>query len=153
MSPAQAYASNLYGKLDKELGVACADPHRLIAMLFDAAISSIATAQAHMAGRRIAEKGRAVTRAIRIISEGLRASLDRGAGGELAERLDALYDYMERRLVEANARNDAAIFNEVIGLLNDLAAAWRKAAPTPPAAPAPGASVPGGLFTTRALAA
>ena len=146
-------ASNAYGKLDNELGVACADPHRLISMLFDAAIASVAMAQAHMAARRIADKGRAVSRAIRIISEGLRASLDKDAGGDLALRLDALYDYMERRLVEANARNDAAIFNEVIGLLNDLAAAWRKAAPTPPPTPASNAARPSAMFTTRALAA
>lgn len=70
-------------------------------MLFDGALLAV-DAQKQMEQKQIPEKGASVSRAIDIISLGLRASLDKSSGGELAANLDALYDYMVRRLLEAN---------------------------------------------------
>lgn len=120
-NPAKAYAD-----IGVETGVISADPHRLILMLFDGALVAIATASMHMREKNIAEKGRSLSKAIDIINDGLKACLDVQAGGELAERLDALYDYMCARLVHANLRNDQATLDEVSRLLKELKGAWEE---------------------------
>ena len=71
-----------------------------------------------------AAKGRAISQAIAIIDSGLRASLDKTAGGEIAVSLDALYEYMSNRLLIANLNNDPAILEEVSNLLSQLREAW-----------------------------
>jgi flagellar protein FliS len=120
-----------YGKVGIETGVIDAEPYKLILMLIDGAIFTISTAAHSLAQGETAEKGMAISKAIRIISEGLQASLDVQAGGEIAVRLNALYDYMCRRLLEANLRNDPAALDEVNRLLNELKAGWEEIAADP----------------------
>lgn len=98
-------------------------PQRLTGMLFDGAMTRLATARGAMARGETTVKLQAVSGALAII-EHLRACLDRRAGGAIARNLDALYDYMLRRLVHANAVNDAAAVDEVANLLRPLADAW-----------------------------
>ena len=69
-------------------------------------------------------KGESLSKAISIISSGLQASLDVNAGGELAQHLYALYDYMSRRLLLANLHNNPEYVEEVAGLLAELSGAW-----------------------------
>jgi flagellar protein FliS len=71
----------------------------------------------------IAEKGRLIGSSMAII-DSLRASLNHAAGGELADNLDRLYDYMNRRLLEANMKNDPEILSEVVSLLKAVREAW-----------------------------
>ena len=59
-----------------------------------------------------------------IIDSGLRAALDKKAGGEIAEGLDALYEYMGSRLLQANLKNQVDILEEVQRLLGELRGAW-----------------------------
>ena len=113
-----------YAKVNMETGVSAASPHKLIMMLFDGAIVSVASAMNHMQAGDIAAKGQAISRAISIIDSGLRASLDKSAGGEVAENLEALYGYICNRLLEANLRNQQAYLEEVQKLLKDLRDAW-----------------------------
>src|SRR5262245_36802350 len=127
-NPAKAYAT-----VGIETGVAAANPHKLILMLFDGALLSLSSAASHMQKNNIAEKGQSISKAIDIISNGLRASLDLKAGGELAERLFALYDYMANRLLQANIHNDAAAVAEVSHLLGELRSAWQEIAQNPAA--------------------
>ena len=112
-----------YGQVATQAGVAVADPHRLIQMLMEGALEKIATAKGLMARGDLAKKGKQITWAISII-DGLRVSLDKKAGGDIAANLDDLYDYMERRLFQANLENDASILDEVTGLLRDIKSAW-----------------------------
>ena len=126
MNTAAQRAMQAYSSVGLQTGIVAASPHRLIAMLFDGARIAIANAKGHMARREIPEKGEAVSKAIAIIDHGLNASLDVNVGGELALNLRALYDYMSRRLVEANMRDDAAILDEVSRLLGDLHGAWNQ---------------------------
>ncbi|WP_043112101.1 flagellar export chaperone FliS [Solimonas flava] len=98
-------------------------PHRLTAMLFDGALARLATGRGAMARGELAIKLRTMSGALAIV-EHLRACLDHQAGGAVARNLDALYDYMLRRLVHANASNDVAAVDEVIGLLRPLREAW-----------------------------
>lgn len=126
--PTEAYA-----KVGLETGVAGADAHKLIMMLFDGAVLSLGLAAQAMKDKKIAEKGRAISDAINIISSGLQASLDTTAGGDLALRLNALYDYMCERLLFANLRNDPAAISEVLRLLGELRGAWAEIAKDVPA--------------------
>jgi flagellar protein FliS len=112
-----------YGQVATQAGVAVADPHRLIQMLMEGALEKIATARGLMARNEVAKKGAQITWAISII-DGLRASLDRKAGGDIATNLDDLYDYMKRRLFQANLENDVSILDEVSSLLREIKGAW-----------------------------
>lgn len=113
-----------YTKVGVETGVGNADPHALILMLFDGALLAINSAAIAMAKGEVATKGQNISKAIEIITYGLKASLDAEAGGQLADRLGALYDYMCERLLFANLHNSDAILSEVASLLRDLKDAW-----------------------------
>ncbi|NMG45885.1 flagellar export chaperone FliS [Aromatoleum toluvorans] len=121
--------ASAYAKVGVETGVSTADPHKLILMLFDGAILSIATAAAAMERNDISTKGQAISKTIEIVINGLKASLDLNAGGELASRLSALYDYMTERLLYANLHNSRPALDEVRGLLETLREAWAGIAP------------------------
>ncbi|USX28265.1 flagellar export chaperone FliS [Oxalobacteraceae bacterium OTU3CINTB1] len=120
-----------YAKVGMETGVVAASPHKLIVMLFDGALVALSTALNGMRSGNIAEKGKSISKAIMIIDSGLRAALDKKAGGEIAEGLDSLYEYMSGRLVTANITNDPAILEEVQRLLIELRDAWNAIADTP----------------------
>ena len=113
-----------YNKVGIETGVDTADPHKLVLMLFEGAMLAVSGASLHMQRNEIAKKGEAVSKAINIIANGLKASLDTQAGGALAERLAALYDYMCARLLHANLNNQPAVLDEVSHLLAELKDAW-----------------------------
>ncbi len=131
MSFASSNSAQTYAKVGVETAVAAANSHQLIAMLFDGALLSIAKAEGFMRQGMIAEKGEAISRAIDIISNGLKASLDFSAGDELAGRLAALYDYMGVRLVHANLKNDLGALQEVSRLLGEIKSAWGEIADDP----------------------
>jgi flagellar protein FliS len=113
-----------YNQVGVEARVASADPHQLILMLFDGAMMSVSTASHQIDMGDTAGKGQSISRAIDIIGNGLKVSLDLEAGGELAQRLYALYDYMCARLLHANSQNDKAALDEVAHLLGELKGAW-----------------------------
>ena len=118
-----------YQKVGVDAAVEVADPHKLILLLFAGAQAAIGQAQAALQMNQIAEKGKSISRAIDIISNGLKVSLDHEQGGEIAARLDALYDYMVMRLLHANIKNDPKALDEVSGLLEEIHSAWREIAP------------------------
>lgn len=120
-----------YAKVGMETGVVAASPHKLIVMLFDGALVALNTALSAIRGNNIGEKGKSLSKAIMIIDSGLRAALDKKAGGEIAEGLDSLYEYMSGRLVTANITNDATIVEEVQRLLIELRDAWNAIADAP----------------------
>lgn len=113
-----------YARLGLRTDIESASPHRLILLLLDGAIDKVRVARLAMQRRQIAEKGANVSWAISII-DGLRASLNIEQGGELAERLDMLYDYMTRTLAEANLRDEVGKLDEVERLLNEIRAGWK----------------------------
>lgn len=118
------HAVNAYSKVGTETGVMTANPHRLILMLFEGARLAVAEARLHMQHHETAAKGEAISKAILIIDHGLKTSLDVEAGGEMAEKLSALYEYMTNRLLIANLRNELKALDEVGRLLGELHGAW-----------------------------
>lgn len=113
-----------YAKVSVETGVNTADPHKLILMLFDGALLQVRAAGIAISNKDVPAKGTAIAKAVEIIINGLKVSLDMSAGGELAERLAALYDYMSERLLYANLHSSQPALDEVSGLLSTLREAW-----------------------------
>jgi len=122
-------AISAYQKVGVDAAIEVADPHRLILLLFSGAQAAIGNARAAMQQQQIAAKGEAISKAIDIIGNGLKVSLDLEKGGEIAERLDALYDYLVLRLLRANLNNDLRALEEVAGLLEEIHSAWREISP------------------------
>jgi flagellar secretion chaperone FliS len=112
-----------YNRVGVTTSVEAASPHRLIQMLMAGALEKIAIAKGHMERNEIAQKGSHISWAISII-DGLRASLNLEAGGEIAQNLDDLYDYMTRRLARANVENNIDLLDEVASLLRTIKGAW-----------------------------
>jgi len=112
-----------YRKVGVQTGVENASPHKLIQMLLDGAVEKVQLARGYAERQEIAKKGETVAWAMAII-DGLRSSLDMSRGGEVAANLDALYDYMLRRLTEANLANDVAMLDEVAKLLSEIRDGW-----------------------------
>jgi flagellar protein FliS len=125
--------ANAYAKIGIETGVIAASPHKLIVMLYEGAITAISDGLQQLEAGNIAAKGLSLSKAIAIIDNGLRASLDKKVGGEIALSLDSLYEYMINRLLHANLKNDVEALTEVLNLLRDLKATWDAIAPTPTA--------------------
>jgi len=113
-----------YKRIDLETGVVDADPLKLVVMLYEGAIEACQTGLMHMRNEDIAKKGEALSKAIMIIESGLRLSLDRNAGEDIAQSLDALYGYMSNRLYVGHLQNKPEHVLEVVKLLNDLKTAW-----------------------------
>lgn len=117
-------AMRQYHQVGVEAQATDATPHQLVQMLLDGAAARLAAAKGATAAGEIARKGELISRVIDIVDH-LRAALDVEQGGELAENLNALYEYMSRRLLEANLRDEPALLDEVAGLLKELQSGWR----------------------------
>ncbi|QLI80126.1 flagellar export chaperone FliS [Chitinibacter fontanus] len=124
MSAQVRRAMAAYSSQSLDADVNTASPHRLIVLLYDGAIKAVTIAKLHMQNMNIGEKGAAISKAISIIEEGLRLSLDRESGGELAQNLDALYEYIAYLLLEANIQNDIEKLDTALSLLKDLKESW-----------------------------
>lgn len=123
MSFHQKRGASQYGKVAVRSEVNYASPHRLVQMLMEGALEKVAIAKGHMARKEHELKGKHINWAISIIS-GLQSSLNLDEGGEMAANLDALYDYMIRRLTDSNIKNDIEILDEVTSLLLEIKAGW-----------------------------
>lgn len=112
-----------YNQVNRVSGITDADPHRLVLMLLEGALGKIATVKGLMIRKDIARKGEVIGQAIAII-DGLKSSLNKEAGGEIAANLDNLYEYIEHRLTQANINNDVDVIDEVAELLREIKTAW-----------------------------
>src|SRR5690606_18119321 len=108
-----------------ETGVNSAPPEKLISLLFDGARSAIRRAQLALENGDVAARGQAISKAIEIVGDGLRGALNLEAGGEVAQNLYSLYEYIERCLLQANLHASADKLTEADTLLKDVAEAWK----------------------------
>jgi flagellar secretion chaperone FliS len=120
--------AQMYSQVGVETGVQGASPHKLVSMLFEGYFESLMRAKAAMAANQIDIKGHEIGRAVRIVEEGLKASLNLSAGGALAADLSELYAYVTLRLTQANLKNDAAALDECGALVKPLHEAWQSIA-------------------------
>lgn len=117
------HSVNQYKNVDNYTGVVDADPHKLIQMLLDGALGKLSVVKGLMERNDMAKKGEIIGQVMLIVG-GLRSSLDMETGGDIAVNLDNLYEYMGRRLLEANLMNDVGIIDEVVSLLREIKTAW-----------------------------
>jgi len=141
---AASAGANSYARIGLQSAAMSASPQQLMLMLFDGAKTAITMARHHMASKEIAAKGKAISKAINIVDNGLKAGLDADEGDqaalELVANLSALYDYITQRLMQANLRNDPVLLDEADRLLESIGSAWRemdphKSSPIPEALP------------------
>ena len=111
----------------REVAIKTANPIQLIVILYDGAIQSLQEAREHIKGKDIANRSRCLNRSVAIISE-LQASLNFNVGGDIAGSLDRLYTYMKRRIFEASVEQTVEPINQILGLLENLRAAWGEVA-------------------------
>ncbi|ALB67297.1 flagellar export chaperone FliS [Cronobacter dublinensis] len=118
-----------YQQVGLESAVMSASPHQLVVMLFDGALSALVRARLFIEQGDTQAKGQALTKAINIIDNGLKAGLNMDIGGDLPQNLASLYEYMVRRLLHANLRNDVDAITEVETLMTNIADAWKQIGP------------------------
>lgn len=123
---------NQYRQTSASSAVLDASPHQLVLLMLTGARERVRLAGACIDRGDIVRKAKAISEASAIIA-GLSGTLDMKAGGEIAAGLQALYDYFQRKLVEANAGNNAAALAEVDDLLGDIESAWKAIDPDAPA--------------------
>lgn len=116
-------ALSQYQTVGLQSKVSSATPHSLVAMLLDGLLEKLAKASGAMQRGDTSVQGSSISSAMRIV-DALRASLDHERGGELAGNLGAMYDYMERRLVEANMKSNIKIVEEVVSLIDQIKFGW-----------------------------
>ena len=117
-----------YRSVDAHGAVADADPHALVLTVMDATLARLSTARACIEHREIRRKAGLLHSAVILVAE-LRGSLDLKNGGQLAQNLSDLYEYMTRRLIHANLNNDVAAVAEVASLLGEIREAWAAIGP------------------------
>jgi flagellar protein FliS len=118
------YAAQAYSKTAVHTTVEAASPHQLVSMLFDGLLKHLRMARTHMVNGNVAEKASSISKALNILTQGLHASLNPEAGGEVAQSLATLYEYCEQRLFLANAQNQIAMIDEVVALIEPVRVAW-----------------------------
>ena len=106
--------ASAYQRINVETSMHTIDQHQLVTLLYAGVLNAVATARGALARGDVSAKCASISKAVRILEEGLRTALDREAGGVLANNLDALYDYALRRLILANARKQR---NEISKLI------------------------------------
>ncbi|MDD5335621.1 MAG: flagellar export chaperone FliS [Rhodoferax sp.] len=125
--------ASTYARVGLETGVMSASPHQLITLLFNGVKTAISMARHHMLSGEIVAKGKAISKAINIIDNGLKTSFEApagdAAGAALVANLLALYDYIGQRLLLANLRNDPALLDEAERLLETVSSAWLEVDP------------------------
>lgn len=123
-APMRARGAQTYANIGLQTGVASASPEKLISMLFEGARAAIVRAKLALERGDIPARGKATSQAIDIVSNGLKAALNLEVGGEIAQNLYELYDYIERSLLLANLHADAELLEVCDKLLGEIGGAW-----------------------------
>lgn len=126
-----AKGTQAYAQIGVESAVMSASQQQLVTMLFDGVLSALVRARLFMQDNNQQGKGVSLSKAINIIENGLRVSLDEKSKDELTQNLIALYSYMVRRLLQANLRNDVSAVEEVEELMRNIADAWKESLLSP----------------------
>jgi len=120
---------NAYQTGGLEAEILGSSPHRLIMLLFQGAFAYIDQAKTHMAAGNVQAKAEAITKAVDVIARGLRSSLNIKDGGELAQALDDLYEYIGLQLIKGHMQNKPELLDEATALLRQLSDAWAQIEP------------------------
>ncbi len=137
-SPNRSRAAAAYRRINFETSMHTMDQHQLVHLLYQGVLDALTLARGAIARNDVALKCNSISKAMRIIEEGLATALDRENGGEIAQNLGDLYDYCLNRLVQANLHNDDAILEEVSRIIGPIAQGWSEMKNPGAATPASG---------------
>ncbi len=112
-----------YSQVSLQTEVLEADPHKLIQLLLEGALTRLAASKIFIEQKNIEKKNEKLGQVVEILCS-LQESLDHERGGDISVNLERLYDYMTRRLFDANRLNDTDIINEVMGLILEIKVGW-----------------------------
>ncbi|WP_369821640.1 flagellar export chaperone FliS [Rhodoferax sp. OV413] len=130
-TPVSARAASAYKRVGAQTSVEGASPHQVVCLLFEALMQSLYAARGCIDRGDLEGKGNALSKAVRILDEGLKLSLDIESGGDLALNLRGVYNYSILQLTTANLKNDAALVDEVVQLIAPVFDAWKSIAVSP----------------------
>ena len=116
-------AMNEYKQIGTKVAAETADPHQLIQLLMNGFVEKVNASKYHMNNKNTAAKGENISRAIAIL-DGLKVSLDMDKGGDIANNLSSLYEYMQKQLLLSNMKDDTSNLDEVISLMNEIREGW-----------------------------
>lgn len=119
-------AASAYKTVSVETGVSEANPHQLVAMLYEGLLQSIRLARGALSRGDLAVKGQQISKAVRIIDEALKPALNVEKGGDLALNLKGLYGYCVLRLTHANLHNDDQALLDVLRVVEPIAQGWKE---------------------------
>ncbi len=119
-------SASAYQRVDVETSISQASPHQLISLLFEGLFQAVGAASAALKRGDIVAKCAQITKAVRIIDEGLKPALNMTQGGELASNLDAVYGYCVTRLTLANLTNDERELADVVRVMTPVATGWKQ---------------------------
>lgn len=105
-------------------GAEVAKPEQIVAILFTKLIDTLTKVRSYIEHKDLPNKQDRLNLSLDIFVV-LEGSLDHEKGGEIASNLQALYQYCQKRLMEANAGNDPEMVTEVIGLVKEVQEGWR----------------------------
>ncbi len=125
--PRRSHSIQAYAQVGLQTEVFSASPERLITLLFNGAQAAILKARLYMESNNIEGRGMSISKAIDIVDSGLKASVDKTTGGELANNLIATYELIIRNLLLANLNNDLEKLALAERMLVDIGSAWREA--------------------------
>lgn len=117
-------ALHQYQSVNAQTSVVDVDRHQLIQLLFDGVLERINMATARIKAEDFEGKNKLIIKSIEIVA-GLRSFLDMEQGKELSQNLFDLYEYCERRLLEANIHNDVEALEEVAGHIRKVQDGWK----------------------------
>lgn len=118
-------ANNPYQKY-KNTQIETSNQEKLLLMLYDGALNFLKQAKKGLKNNDYETTNNFLVKTQDIINE-LMATLDMERGGEIAQNLEALYDYMNRRLIEANINKEVEQIEEVEDMLKELRETWNQA--------------------------
>lgn len=114
----------------RKTNITTSDPVRLVIMCYEGAIDSLKLAKEKIEEKDYEKKAKAIIKAQDIIGE-LICSLDFEKGGEIANNLSSIYNYMLRRILYGDVNKDLDAIDEVIGIFSKLLSAWQEVASKP----------------------
>ncbi len=117
--------ANKYATIHTESVAEDATPHKLIQMLMSGFLMRVNSAKGAISRNDYQEKSVQISKAVGIVG-GLIDGLDMDKGGEIAENLNSLYEYINSRLFEASSENNLEILDEVSGLMKEVESAWNE---------------------------
>lgn len=109
----------------RKTSVITSDPGKLVLMCYEGAIVQLKIAKQTYNDKEYESKAKALKKAMGFIDE-LLYGLDFEKGGTISQNLAGLYDYMNRRIIQADADRNPDAFDEVIGILTELMSAWKE---------------------------